>query len=1562
MSGFRVYRGQHGETSGRRRVTVVGAVLAILASYGVAGPVTAASADTVGTSSFQIDTDANLTVDGPPAAGTIDWLTGGSGSSLRTDVLHRADKPSGTTDDSFTQGTSEDDALTTISTGSIPNNKSDLQQFGVYQETVGTKTYLNVFWMRVNDPNGTTNMDFEFNQSKAVRNKPLAGSQVIPVRTPGDLLLTYDLDNGGSHAVMAQRRWTGTQWGPATTFDGTQALGTINSSVIPAGATGGLSATDLAPNTFGEASVDLSALLAGQTGCTTYGSVYLKSRASDAFTSELKDYISPQPVSISNCGSVKIHKTDANGALGGAGFTLYKSQSDLTAVGTCTTDVVTGECTIPNLTPGDYWLVETTVPAGHDAAASQTVTVTGPDQVTLVPLADPIQTGTITVTKDAVPNDPQDFTFQLDGGTAVPLDDDPTSALPNTHSWTVPVGAHTLQETSIPADWSLTGLVCTDPSGGTTTSLVNATATISLAKNETVACTYTDTFTKVHPTLTTQASVATANQSWNDTATLTGDGTHLLAGSVAFYACPPQATATACTTGGTKVGADVPVTSSSGATTEVTTAPYTPTAAGWTCFRAEFTSTSSYYSNQTHTNATTECLLKQAQDLTVGTTAVPAFGRAYHWTIAKTVDTSVVDIPAGGTASSHYTVTVGHTSADSAWTLSGVITVTNPNPVAITGVTVTDAVSNGGTCVVTNGTGVTVPGSGQVTRSYQCTYAAAPSPSLGTDTATVTWSPTAAFTPDGTATGTHAADFTGVATTTTDQVVNLTDTAYGSLGTLDAAGATNPTLFHYTVDRSGVAGTCTTYPNTATFTSTSSSATGSASASVDVCVGADLTVATQASATKARDYQWSLTKDVDQTRLDMAAGGVATFNYTVTATPAGTQDSGYALSGTVTVTNPNDWEAVTATVTETASPALGATCLVTGGTDVSIPASGQVVLPYTCTFSGTPSDGTVTGTATWSALTASTPHGTASGSGPAAFTVTSQTHKTVTVVDDKTDPANPVTLGTVDYADGAHVFHYSLDKTGVAGTCTDYTNTASLQGLGQAASRTVEVCVGVDLTVTKTALATDHVTYLWSLAKSADTTRQDIGGGTARFTYTVTATPAGMTPSGWSVTGKITVTNPNDWESITADITDAVDSGGGSSCLVGNGTAVTIAAGKTVSLDYSCTFTSQPANGTNTATATWSSSDASTPHGTATGTAPVVFVPSSSTNQTVTVVDDKTDPAHPVTLGTATWDNGPATFTYSLDEPGVAGTCTPYTNIATISETQQTASSVVTVCEGAALTTAATADGSYARDYLWSIGKAVDQTLVTLADGQTATFTYTVTATPGATADSAQQLAGSVTVVNPNDWEDVVADVTVTTDLAADAVCTVTDGVGRTVPEGGELVLPYSCTFTTAPALAGTVTATSTWDPKAAATAVGTADSTVPAELALTSETHKTVTVTDDKTDPTHVVTLGTATWGDTPTEFTYSLTKTAVGGTCGTYTNTAALAGTDQSATATVQVCGTTGGGGTITPVTPPATGGGGGLLPFTGDLNGVLGRWGLAMLFAGMLLLIGTRKRGQA
>ncbi len=109
-------------------------------------------------------------------------------------------------------------------------------------------------------------------------------------------------------------------------------------------------------------------------------------------------------------------------------------------------------------------------------------------------------------------------------------------------------------------------------------------------------------------------------------------------------------------------------------------------------------------------------------------------------------------------------------------------------------------------------------------------------------------------------------------------------------------------------------------------------------------------------------------------------------------------------------------------------------------------------------------------------------------------------------------------------------------------------------------------------------------------------------GGTAMFNYTVKVTPDGYTDSGWMLGGTIKVSNPNDWEAITANVTDSYDGGG--SCTVTGGTNVVVPAGQSVTLNYSCTFTSQPSyTGKNTATATWVAATYFTPTGTASGEA-----------------------------------------------------------------------------------------------------------------------------------------------------------------------------------------------------------------------------------------------------------------------------------------------------------------------------------------------------------------------
>lgn len=254
-------------------------------------------------SSFEIDNDANLLVDD---TGNEDW------ASVAFAVA--ADAPTGQNDNSFQGGTKEDTLCPGTTTGSIPNNKSDLLNFGVYEEP-GAPGFLHLFWSRVQEPAGTTLMDFELNQSGVD-----CGNGVNKVRTAGDLLIEYRLEQGGARAQILAREWTGSAWGAETDLTAIGlATGTINSSSIPAAEAAGLGALD--PRTFGEASLDLSFLF--NTGeCVSFGSAFLKSRSSTSFTSQLKDYIAPITVDLSNCGSITINKvTEPVGAAGSFGFT-----------------------------------------------------------------------------------------------------------------------------------------------------------------------------------------------------------------------------------------------------------------------------------------------------------------------------------------------------------------------------------------------------------------------------------------------------------------------------------------------------------------------------------------------------------------------------------------------------------------------------------------------------------------------------------------------------------------------------------------------------------------------------------------------------------------------------------------------------------------------------------------------------------------------------------------------------------------------------------------------------------------------------------------------------------------------------------------------------------------------------------------------------------------------------------------------------------------------------------------------------------------------------------------
>ncbi len=390
---------------------------AILGSALIAGPALANHGDvTLTGSNFEIDTNANLKVD--HAAPSIDWAS--------VSEERKADAPSGSNDDSFTSGSKEDTLVPVVDTGSIPPNKSDLKNFGTYLEETANGDFLHMFWHRVQDPTGTTNMDFEFNQSET-----LSSNGVTPVRTAGDLLIQYDLANGGTVPELFLSRWVATGpktqceaanatpcWGKRVSLsDAGDATGSINTTAIPDTESDGLG--PISARTFGEASVDFSAIV-GE-GCVAFGSAYLKSRSSDSFTAAMKDFIAPLDTNINNCGALKIVKTRKHAAATPttqphAGVEFSVSGGDLPAGTKVTTDA-NGVACIAGIEPGNYTVTET-VPTGY------AVTSNNPQTATVVAESDCDGPATVTFTNMPLTNITVSVNSQIDGGTASTIDCD----------------------------------------------------------------------------------------------------------------------------------------------------------------------------------------------------------------------------------------------------------------------------------------------------------------------------------------------------------------------------------------------------------------------------------------------------------------------------------------------------------------------------------------------------------------------------------------------------------------------------------------------------------------------------------------------------------------------------------------------------------------------------------------------------------------------------------------------------------------------------------------------------------------------------------------------------------------------------------------------------------------------------------------------------------------------------------------------------------------------------------------------------------------------------------
>ncbi len=384
-------------------------------------------------------------------------------------------------------------------------------------------------------------------------------------------------------------------------------------------------------------------------------------------------------------------------------------------------------------------------------------------------------------------------------------------------------------------------------------------------------------------------------------------------------------------------------------------------------------------------------------EVTVSKTAATSFTRTYEWDIDKSASPELWNLFTGDSGTSLYTIAVERDFTDSAWAVSGTITIDNDTPFSATITGVTDSMT--GDLDADVDCAVNFPYEQASGGTLECTYSRdLPNGTDRTNTATV-----AASGQVGGGTATAAATF-GAPPTEVHAAITVNDSNGGSWNFSDSGSVSYSRTFTCDADE-GVHG------NTATIFETGQS--DSASVSVQ-CYG--LQVTKDADPSLTRTWDWTIEKTADQEDLLLTPGQQFLVNYTVVLS-ATSSDSDWAAQGTITVVNGNPSRG--ALINAVADLAGG----VSGGVDC-----GGVVFPHLLGAGGTltcsydvdlPSGATVTNTATASLQNfAYAPDGTGTPSGTADFSGTAQVDfsgASVAKVDECVDVTDSLqgALGTV---------------------------------------------------------------------------------------------------------------------------------------------------------------------------------------------------------------------------------------------------------------------------------------------------------------------------------------------------------------------------------------------------------------------------------------------------------------------------------------------------------------------------------------------------------------------
>ncbi len=242
----------------------------VILSVLVVSPGTASAAGTVG--SFEVDGNR---LDSPPGE-PLDWSSLAASGAR---VIEFNDAKNSNSDDVYKDGSKalEPGGWACNTKKSPP--KDDIVKAALGFRKVGTDRFMYVNWERYST-NGTANLDYEFSQSSE---EVCPG---LPKRTEGDVIITYDFDNGGGTITIRAFRWHFTAPGIGQYVEDDATLiehETYDAEVNRTNTT----EPGLKAGAFGEASINLTKTIGDI--CPKFASAYVRTRSSTSITSDPKD-------------------------------------------------------------------------------------------------------------------------------------------------------------------------------------------------------------------------------------------------------------------------------------------------------------------------------------------------------------------------------------------------------------------------------------------------------------------------------------------------------------------------------------------------------------------------------------------------------------------------------------------------------------------------------------------------------------------------------------------------------------------------------------------------------------------------------------------------------------------------------------------------------------------------------------------------------------------------------------------------------------------------------------------------------------------------------------------------------------------------------------------------------------------------------------------------------------------------------------------------------------------------------------------------------------------------